>query len=152
VGELAADEAQHFGAPASTVWQYRLDFGNLPAYNPQVTEIERVTDGSGPGGNAGAGAVYHLTLETPRGSHPVTMTVTGAEQDAVVDATMVGAMSANERFVVADEPDGTGSVAVLQLWLELPDGITDEIKASLLEGGRQQIRLELDGMKTRIDG
>jgi hypothetical protein len=152
MGELAADEAQHFDAPASTVWQYRLDFTNLPAYNPQVTEISRVTDGSGPGGDAGLGAVYHLTLETPHGSHPVTMTVTGVAQDAAVDATMVGAMSANERFVVADEPDGKGSVAVLQLWLELPEGVTGEAKASLLEGGRQQIRLELGGMKSRIDG
>lgn len=152
MGDLAADESQHFDAPASEVWRYRLDFSNLPAYNPQVTEITRVTAGKGAGGDAGAGAVYHLTLQTAHGSHPVTMTVTGVEEDTVVEAIMVGAMSANERFVVTPHADGAGCIAELKLWLELPEGAEGDVATALLAGGREQIRLELDGMKAQIDG
>jgi hypothetical protein len=152
VSELAANESQRYAASAADVWAYRLDFSNLPAYNPAVSEIARVSDGEGPGGGAGQGAVYHLTLQTPEGSHPVTMTVTGVEADAVVEADMAGAMTAHERFVVSPEADGYGCVAVLQLWLDLPEGVNAQMRAALLEGGRQQIRLELDGMKVQIDG
>jgi hypothetical protein len=152
VGQLAANELQHFDAPASEVWLYRLDFTNLPAYNPAVTHIARATAGSGAGDEAGPGAVYHLTLETPRGSHPVAMTVTRTERDAIVEADMVGAMSAYERFTVTPDPSGSGCVASLLLWLELPDGADGATAAALLDGGRRQIRLELDGMKRQIDG
>ncbi len=152
MGELAANELQRFDAPASDVWGYRLDFANLPAYNPAVTHIEQVTNGSGPGGDAGPGAVWHLTLETPHGSHPVTMTVTRTEADAIVEADMVGAMTAYERFTVTPDTSGAGCVASLLLWLELPEGAAGATAAALLDGGRRQIRLELDGMKREIDG
>lgn len=152
MSELAANESQHYDASAAEVWAYRLDFGNLPAYNPAVTQVARVADGEGAGGGAGVGAVYNLTLTSREGSHDVVMTVTDVEQDAVVEADMVGVMLAHERFVVSPEAKGAGCVAVLQLWVEAPPGLDERTAAALVTGGRQQIRLELDGMKAQIDG
>jgi hypothetical protein len=152
VSELAAEEVQTFAASAHTVWQYRLDFTNLPAYNAAVRQIARVTDGQGAGGDAGVGAVYQMTLETEAGAHPVTMHVTKVIEDAVVEADMLGAMTANETFSVAPGPDGAGCVVTLCLWLDLPAGVSAETAARLLEGGRQQIRVELDGMRRELDG
>lgn len=149
VSELAADETQHFDLPAHAIWQYRLDFDrHLPAYNPNVTEIALVTPGQGSGGDRGTGAVYHLRLTTGDASHPVTMTVTNVVQDEQVDATMEGERTAHETFTVAPDPGGTGCTATLKLWLDLPEGVEagTPLAARILEGGRQQIRLELDGM------
>lgn len=149
--ELAGTETQDFAAGALEVWRYRLEFLNLPRYNPAVTEITLVTPGAGPGGDAGVGAAYHLTLQTEAGPHPVTMTVTGVEEGRRVDADMVGAMSANESFVVQPRPGG-GCTAALTLWLELPPGLSAETTAQLLAGGRAQIRLELDHMAVELAG
>jgi Polyketide cyclase / dehydrase and lipid transport len=152
MSELAAEEVQEFAASAHDVWKYRLEFVNLPAYNPNVTEIALATPGTGAGGDVGAGAVYHLTLNTEVGPHPVVMTITKVVQDAQVDANMVGAMTAHEMFVVTPKDGGHGCVATLTLWLDLPPGVSAEKAAELLAGGRDQIRLELDGMLEQIDG
>lgn len=147
----AADETQDFEAPAATVWAYRLDFTNLPGYNPSVHEVERVQDGTGPGGVAGAGATYRFDLHTDGGAFPVTLTVTAAEEDRRVDAVMVGRMSAHESFVVTAKPEG-GCTATLALWVDLPEGLDDEVVAGLLENGRREIRGELDAMRRALDG
>ena len=57
-----------FSVPAETVWAYRLDFANLPEYNPDVSTIYRVTDGTGKagGGAHGTGSRYTFDLADPR--------------------------------------------------------------------------------------
>jgi hypothetical protein len=146
----AAEERQRFAAPAHQVWAYRLDFTNLPEYNPDVSAVVRVAAGSGPGGDAGVGADYRFSLSTPGGPQPVRLTVTAAETGHRVDAEMEGGVAANESFVVL--PDGDdASEAVLSLWVALPDGLDDVTRAAFLEHGRGQIRAELDQMARILD-
>ena len=45
MSELAAVEQVEIAAPLAEVWAYRLDFTNLPEYNPDVSGVERVADG-----------------------------------------------------------------------------------------------------------
>src|SRR5271165_2243067 len=141
MAELAAEEHVEIAAPANEVWAYRLDFTNLPEYNHDVSGVERVEDGSGAGGVAGAGARYAFRLAAEHGSHPVTLTVTAA---------MKGGMSANEVFRV--EPAGAGRCrATLSLWIDLPARLAADTALELLAGGRRQIRGELDAMQAVLE-
>jgi len=146
MAELAAEERVEIDASAAHVWSYRLDFTNLPQYNPDVSAVTRATDGSGPGGAAGPGAHYRFNLSTPVGPHPVTLTVTAAIEDKEVRAEMAGGISARETFTV--EALGEKRCrATLSLWLDLPAGIGPESARRILAGGREQIRKELDLME-----
>jgi hypothetical protein len=105
-----------------------------------------VTDGTGTGDSAGAGAHYRFTLATPVGPHPVTLTTTGAVTDHEVRAEMAGGLSAHETFRVHPlGPNRCG--ATLSLWLELPPGLDGDAATKLLAGGRTQNRKELDLMQ-----
>jgi hypothetical protein len=133
-------------APPEAVWALRLDFvAHLPAYNPAVRDIVRVAEGRGAGGALGPGAAYAFQLDTPAGPHPVTMVVTAAEENRLIDADMQGAVGANERFTV--EPlEGGGTRAAITLWVEVPPGVTGPDRDRVLAGGRHQIRAELQKM------
>ncbi len=151
MSELAAEEHVDIAAPPAEVWAYRLDFTNLPEYNPDVSGVERVEDGSGAGGDAGTGARYAFSLATEHGAHPVTLTITAAVEGREVAASMKGGMSANEVFVV--EPAGDGRCrATLSLWLDLPARLPADTALELLAGGRRQIRGELDAMRAVLEG
>ena len=56
-----------FSVPAETVWSYRLDFANLPEYNPDVQDVTRVADGTGDacGWCARARRPVHVRLGRP---------------------------------------------------------------------------------------
>ena len=150
MAELAAEEQVEIAASAAVVWAYRLDFTNLPAYNPDVSGVERVAAGSGPGGAAGVGARYAFDLATQRGPHPVTLAITGALENESVSASMAGGLAANETFVVTALGEGRCR-ATLSLWLELPTGLAPEAARRLLAGGRAQIRGELDAMRSVLE-
>ena len=65
-----------FTVPADVVWAYRLDFANLPEYNPDVSGLERVADGRNGrrGGVRGPGRATRFGLADPRrpgGRQPV---------------------------------------------------------------------------------
>lgn len=51
------------GAPVDVVYAYRLDFSNLPDYNPDILECV-LRDGEGP---PGVGSVYDFKLRFPLG-------------------------------------------------------------------------------------
>ncbi len=144
MADLAGEERAEVAGSPEDVWRYRLDFTNLPAYNPDVTDLERTTAGGEPDG-LGAGAEYRFSLVTPRGSHPVTLSVTSVVAGREVSASMSGAMEAHETFVV-EPPSNGGSTVVLSLSLELPPGLLEATRAGLLEQGRIQIRGELDAI------
>jgi len=150
MAELAADEQVTIAAPAAAVWAYRLDFTNLPEYNPDVSGVVRVADGSGPGGVTATGARYEFDLSTAQGPHRVTLVVTEAREDVEVSAQMAGAMTANETFLV-ERLDARTSRAVLRLWLDLPAGLPEEHARAILQNGRAQIRSELDGMQKALE-
>ncbi|MHB8317701.1 MAG: SRPBCC family protein [Acidimicrobiales bacterium] len=147
--QLAAEEHVLIAAPAHTVWEYRLNFTNLPTYNPSASEVVRVNDGSGVAGPAGVGAAYEFVLNTDFGPHRVTLTVTDLIVDRVVSAEMNAGLVARELFRV--EPyQAAGkdhSRVSLTLWLDLPEELEQDTTTPLLEGGRSQVRDELDAME-----
>jgi hypothetical protein len=148
-----AAESAAFGVAAHEVWAYRLDFANLPDYNPDVSGVERVSEGEGVGGTSGSGARYRFTLTDPRrpdGGHPVELWTMGVIESELVTAGMKGGGEAYEEFVVSPlGPDRCE--ATLTLWVTIPDGLPDATVAALAESGRQQIRKELDLMRLVLE-
>ena len=145
-----------FTLPAETVWAYRLDFANLPEYNPDVKDVTRVADGSGDaaGGVHGPGARYTFGLADPRrpGVHqPIELWTVEAVAPTLVAAGMSGGSEAYEEFVV--EPlDGGGCQATLTLWVTLPDGLSEDVVAAAAAGSLRSISEELRLMKQVLDG
>jgi hypothetical protein len=147
--EPTASESEVFDVPAKVVWAFRADFANLPDYNPDVTDVERIVDGSGVGGSSGPGARYRFQLADarhPGTSHPVELWTIDAVEPTSVVAGMQGGNEAYEEFVV--EPTGDNScTATLTLWVSLPEGLPDDVVSRARSASRQQIRKELDLMK-----
>ena len=144
-----------FTVPAETVWAYRLDFDNLPAYNPDVSGVRRVADGSGDdaGGVHGPGARYTFGLADPRrpGTQvPIELWIVEAVAPTLVTAAMSGGSDAYEEFVV--EPlDGGGCAATLTLWVTLPGGLSEEVIATAAAGSLDSISKELRLMKQNLE-
>jgi len=153
-----------FAVPAEAVWRYRLDFANLPEYNPDVSDVERVADGdpAGVGGVHGVGARYRFGLADPRRPaqpQPVELWMVAAEEPTLVAAGMLGGNEAYEEFVVrpldaaATGAAGTvGCEATLTLWVTLPDGLPDDVIAAAADGSLEQISKELRLMKEVLEG
>jgi Polyketide cyclase / dehydrase and lipid transport len=144
-----------FTVPADVVWGYRLDFANLPEYNPDVSGVQRVRDGDagGVGGVHGPGARYAFTLADPLQpgeGHPVELWIVEAAQPTLVAAGMKGGSEAYEEFVVRSRDDG-GCNATLTLWLTLPDGIDADMAAAAATGSLEQIRKEVRLMKEVLE-
>jgi hypothetical protein len=145
-----------FAVPADVVWGYRLDFSNLPDYNPDVSGVQRVTDGdaSAVGGVHGTGARYAFTLADPLNpgqGHPIELWIVEAAQPTLVAAGMKGASEAYEEFAVRARADG-GSEATLTLWVTLPEGLDDEMIAAAAAGSLEQISKEMRLMKEILEG
>ncbi len=145
-----------FSAPAETVWAYRLDFANLPGYNPDVSDVARIADGNddGPAGVLGPGARYSFRLADPRRPgvhHPVELWTVEAVSPTLVAAGMAGGHDAYEEFVVEPSPAG-GCEATLTLWVALPDDLPDEVRAAAAAGSLNSISMELRLMKEVLDG
>jgi hypothetical protein len=143
-----------FSVPAESVWRYRLDFSNLPEYNPDVSGVERVRDGAGVGDELGPDAHYAFRLadaRQPGVSHPVELWIIEAEEPELVTAGMSGGSEAYEEFVV--QPlDENHCEATLTLWVTLPDGLDERTVAAATAGARGQIEKEVRLMKEALEG
>jgi hypothetical protein len=141
-----------FTVPAETVWAYRLDFANLPEYNPDVSGVTRIADGTGD--VHGPGARYTFGLADPRrpGERvPIELWTVEAVAPTLVAAGMSGGSDAYEEFVV-ETLDGGGCAATLTLWVTLPDGLSEEIVAVAAAGSLDSISKELRLMKQVLEG
>jgi hypothetical protein len=143
-----------FSVPAETVWAYRLDFANLPGYNPDVSGVTRTVDGAGDGGVHGPGARYTFGLANPRRPgvmQPIELWIVEAVSPTLVTAAMSGGSDAYEEFVV--QPlDGGGCEATLTLWVTLPDGFSQDVVAAAAAGSLESISKELRLMKQVLQG
>jgi hypothetical protein len=142
-----------FTVPAERVWAYRLDFANLPEYNPDVSGVTRVADGTGHDAR-GVGARYTFGLADPRrpGTHvPIELWTVEAVPPTLVAAGMSGGSDAYEEFVVRPL-DGGGCEATLTLWVTLPAGLSEDIRAAAAAGSLDSISKELHLMKQVLEG
>jgi Polyketide cyclase / dehydrase and lipid transport len=145
-----------FTVPPETVWAYRLDFANLPGYNPDVRDVVRIADGreDATGGVHGPGARYSFELSDPRRPgtfQPIELWIVEAVAPALVIAGMSGGSDAYEEFAVVPR-DGGGCEATLTLWVTLPDGLSEDIVASAAAGSLDSISKELRLMKQNLEG
>ena len=145
-----------FGVPPEDVWRYRLDFANLPAYNPDVSGIERVRQGEpdGDGRLLGPGARYTFALADPHRpgtTQPVELWVVAVEKPTLVAAGMNGGNEAYEEFVVRPL-EGGGCEAVLTLWVTLPAGLPDDVVQAAAAASSAQLDKELRLMKQNLEG
>jgi len=145
-----------FGVPAEVVWHYRLDFSNLPAYNPDVSDVQRTQDGEADsvGGVCGPGARYTFWLADAGGEgtrHPVELWVTDATEPTMVAAGMDGGHEAYEEFTVR-ALDGDACEATLTLWVTLPEGLPDEVVSVAAAASMEQISKELRLMQQVLEG
>jgi Polyketide cyclase / dehydrase and lipid transport len=145
-----------FTVPSGTVWAYRLDIANLSEYNPDVSDVVRVSDGSGDdaGDVCGPGARYTFALTDPRRPgvpQPIELWIVEAVAPTLVTAAMSGGSDAYEEFVVRPLADG-GCQATLTLWVTLPGGLSDEVVAGAAAGSLASIRKELRLMKQVLEG
>jgi Polyketide cyclase / dehydrase and lipid transport len=142
-----------FTAPPETVWAYRLDFANLPAYNPDVSGVVRVADGDS-ADMLGPGARYTFGLtdaRRPGVTQPIELWIVEAVSPTLVIAAMSGGSDAYEEFVVRPLDSG-GCEAMLTLWVTLPEGLPDDIVASAAAGSLDSISKELRLMQQNLDG
>jgi uncharacterized protein YndB with AHSA1/START domain len=148
--ELSTTVELRITAPPHDIWAYRLDFCNLPRYNPSVRGIERVEAG----GPDGVGARYRFDLDMGGGSHPIELEVTRVEPDHLVAIDMGGPLPAREVFTVSapspDEGRGPGTpsscLVAIALTLLVPDTFPASADPGLVAGGRQQMLGELEQM------
>jgi hypothetical protein len=150
-----------FDVPAEVVWAYRLDFANLPDYNPDVSGVIRVRDGDAPAdgddhtgaGLRGPGARYTFSLADPRqpgASQSVELWTVRAVKPSLVAAGMAGGSAAYEEFVVEPRETG-GCAATLTLWVTLPDGLPDDMVALAAQHSQAQIDKEMRLMKENLE-
>jgi hypothetical protein len=143
-----------FSVPAETVWAYRLDFANLPGYNPDVSGVTRIVDGDGAFGVHGPGARYTFGLANPRRPgvmQPIELWIVEAVCPTLVTAAMSGGSDAYEEFVV--QPlDGGGCEATLTLWVTLPNGLSEDVVTAAAAGSLESISKELLLMKQVLQG
>jgi len=145
-----------FSVPAEAAWQYRLDFSNLPEYNPDVSNLTRTQEGQEirGGGTNGTGARYSFTMADPNhpdGGQPVELWIVDAIHPTMVAAGMKGGTEAYEEFVVLPQGEH-GCEATLMLWILLPDGLSDDIVAAASASGLAQIEKEMRLMKEALEG
>ncbi len=144
-----------FAVPPEDVWRYRLDFANLPEYNPDVSGVERVRDGEpdGEGGLLGPGARYTFLLADPRrpdAGQPVELWAVAAEKPRLVAAGMMGGNEAYEEFVVRPL-EGGGCEATLTLWVTLPEGLPEDVVRAAAAASFEQIDKEMRLMKEILE-
>jgi hypothetical protein len=145
-----------FSVPAATVWRYRLDFSNLPEYNPDVSGVERRLDGAAGqvGDVLGPGARYAFGLadaRQPGTSHPVELWIIEAEEPTLVAAGMAGGSEAYEEFVIRPLDEGHCE-ATLTLWLMLPEGLDERTVTAARASALGQIEKEVRLMKEALEG
>ncbi len=145
--ERSSTVQREMAATPAEIWAYRLDFRNLPAYNPDVQNLEL----RGRRGRDGVGATYGFELvargvPSPSSSRSPGPSPTGSWP------SRCGALPAAEVFTVeALETDGDRPRSSVTIALTCasrtstrPMGTT-----SLLASGVRQLDDELDAMEPR---
>ena len=146
MAEINYTEAVDIAAPVERVYDYRLDFTNLPDYNPSVSNF-RQTAGEGPG----VGAEYVFDLEIAPGAPPMEspIKVTTAERPSrIVFDTGPGFMATEDCTFRAD---GDLTHVEFAYVVRIPGDIDDATRDAIVAQGSGQARTELDHMKKALE-
>ena len=106
------------------------------------------------GACAASGRATRFGLADPRRpgrTQPVELWAERVEEPTLVAAGMSGGSEAYEEFVVTPLEEG-GCSATLTLWVMLPDGLSDEVRAAAAAGSLESISKEMRLMKEVLEG
>jgi len=145
VADVAYVEHGVIAADIARVYAYRLDFANLPAYNPSVSNMRQVA-GDAPG--VGAEYRFDLTLGGATIETPLRVVEATPHERIVID---VGpAYMARETCVLSERDAGTAIEfsTVVSFPGEIDAAAADAVRAQ----GSEQVRIEIELMKKNLEG
>jgi len=138
-------ERCRIGAPPPVVWAYRLDFRNLAAYNPDVSELRQVV-GTGPG----VGSRYEFRVKVGPARIRSTLVVREAIEPSSITVEIASAVAATE--VCRFEPEAGGTGVTFETTVHVPGGALAVLAWPLVvPSGRRQTRRELALMKRALE-
>ena len=146
MGVFEVVERVEIAAPAESIWAYRLDYTHLPNYNPHVTGLERVDNGSAPG----VGAQYRFKVDMGGGPSDSVLTVLEAVPYTRIVNDVVSE-DGSAREVITVVPIESGSALELMMTAQLPDDVDSATRDATEVGSRALIRLELDNIKLAVE-
>lgn len=147
MAEIRSSEAAEIAAPVEAVFEYRLDFMNLPDYNPSVTNMRRIDGGSAPG----PGAEYAFDLALPGADVPMETPLRVLEAHhpkRIVFETGPGFMA---REVCDFAPAHDGTRARFEITLTIPGDLDEQTRTAFAANTKEQARLELDLIKKALE-
>jgi hypothetical protein len=133
-------------APPGVAYAYRLDFSNLPAYNPTVADLRQTA------GGPGVGAEYEFRVRIA-GLYraPVRLRVVEADEPSRIVVELEALFGAVEecRF----EPDGAGTRLTITTSVETKGGPLAPLldRLFVLPTGRCQLRAELLRLRRALE-
>lgn len=148
MAEVSVTEAAEVAVPVERAFDYRLDFRNLPNYNPNVSNFRRVDGGSGSEPGAGAEYLFDLTLGGATAESPIRV-LEADRPRRIVFETGPGYMA---REVCAFTPSGSGARCEFTITVSIPGEIDDQTRAAIEATSREQLGLEMDLMKKNLEG
>ena len=143
--DVNAEESVLIDAPAEVVWAYRLDYRNLPAYNPNVTDLEVLGGTEEPG----VGTRYRFNVDVGRGPAPCVLTVRESVPNERIVNDMAADIDASE--VCTFVPEGGGTRFSIAMTSTLPEGVEPPVLEAATASGHAQLRLELDNVKRILE-
>ena len=147
MAEITYVESVLINAEPERVFDFRLDIGNLPDYNPNVSNLRRVAEGAGDG--VGAEYVFDLTLPgAPEPiESPLRITTVDRPHHFSYD-TGPGWMARGDNTFEAK--DG-GTLVSLTYTLSFPGEVDEATSQAMSESGRGEARTELENMKKILE-
>lgn len=148
MAEVTIAEGIEIAAPPDDVYDYRLDFTNLPAYNPHVSNVRRTDAGD----ELGAGAEYTFDLELPGAPEPMEtpLRVLDAERPSLVTLETGPGFMARETCTF--DPTEAGTRVIFEQTITLEGEIPEDALKAVGDSAGEQARLELELMKKNLEG
>ena len=146
--ELVANATADIAAPIDVVFQYRLDFRNLPAYNPDVSNFRRVDEGT----DLGPGAEYAFDFQPPDFEAAIVTKIRVLEVEPphkIVITAGPDEIAAHEVFTLTQSGDATRAHIVVTL--TLPGELDDATRQLFEKTHHEQAQLELDQIKKGLE-
>ena len=148
MAEVTIAEGIEIAAPPEAVYDYRLDFTTLPAYNPHVSNMRR-TDG---GTELGTGAEYAFDLQLPGATEPIEspLRVLDARRPSMVTLETGPGFMARE--VCTFDATEAGTRVIFEQTITLEGDLPEDTLKAIGDSAGEQAKLELELMKKNLEG
>ena len=147
MAEIRYEDSMLIDAERERVFDYRLDFSNLPQYNPNVSNLRIINKTA----DLGPGTEYLFDLHLP-GADPLEspIRITTVERPSSFRyETGPGWMAEGQ---CTFEPQDNGTLVTLGYTLRFPGEIDDATAEQMASAGRGETTIELQNMKKILEG